>query len=100
MKFGFSAFNTVLCENHFSNEQQQKTDERRRNNFRMGNSAERHQEGKEEEEELRKAQRKGERKVTKSVEQLELLRSFYEENPLPTPSTYQRIASQTGLTAR
>ena len=97
MRFGFSAFNTVLCENHFSNEQN--TDGRRRNNFWMGNSAERHQEGKEEEEELRKV-RKGERKVTKSVEQLELLRSFYEENPLPTPSTYQRIASQTGLTAR
>ena len=94
MKFGFSAFNTVLCENHFANEQQQKTDGRR-NSFRMGNSAER----KEEEEELRKL-RKGERKVTKSVEQLELLRSFYQENPLPTPSTYQRIASQTGLTAR
>ena len=97
MRFGFSAFNTVLCENHFSNEQN--NDGRRNNNFWMGNSAERHQEGKEEEEELRKA-RKGERKVTKSVEQLELLRSFYEENPLPTPSTYQRIASQTGLTAR
>ena len=99
MKFGFSAFNTVHCENHFSNEHQQKTDGRRINYFRMGNSAERHQEGKEEEEELRKV-RKGERKVTKSVEQLELLRSFYEENPLPTPFTYQRIASQTGLTAR
>ena len=98
MKFGFSAFNTVLCENHFSNEQQQKTDGSI-NNFWMGNSAERHQDGKENEEELRKV-RKGERKVTKSVEQLELLRSFYEENPLPTPSTYQRIASQTGLTAR
>ena len=96
MKFGFSAFNAVLCENHFSNEQ---NTDGRRNYFRMGNSAERHQEGKEEEEELRKV-RKGERKVTKSVEQLELLRRFYEENPLPTPSTYQRIASQTGLTAR
>ena len=103
MKFGFSAYNTPLCDYHFSNEQQQETNVRMNldNNFRIENakSAERHQEGSEEEEELRKPT-KGERKVVKNVEQLELLKSFYEENPLPTPCTYQRIAVQTGLTAR
>ena len=103
MKFGFSASNTPLCEYHISNEQQQETNVRMNldNNFRIENtkSGESHQEGSEEEEELRK-HRKGERKVVKSVEQLELLKNFYEENPLPTPCTYQRIAVQTGLTAR
>ena len=97
MKFGLSAVNTVLCEYHFSNEQQQET------NVRIENvksaEAEGNQEGSEEEEELRKPT-KGERKVVKSGKQLGLLRSFYEENPLPTPCTYQRIAVQTGLTAR
>ena len=101
MKFGFSAFNNPLCEYHFSNEQQQETNVRK--NFRIENvksaEAEGIQEGSEEEEELRKPT-KGERKVVKSGKQLGMLRSFYEENPLPTPCTYQRIAVQTGLTAR
>ena len=72
------------------------------NNFRVenANSAERHQERAEQEEEELRRLRKGERKVAKSAKQLELLRSFYAENPLPSPCTYQRIAAQTGLTAR
>ena len=97
MKFGFSTSNSLLCENHFSNEQEPKTDVRRMN---LHNSAERHQEGSEQGREGVRKLRKGERKVVKTVKQLELLRSFYEENPLPTPCTYQRIATQAGLTAR
>ena len=97
MKFGLSSSNSLLCENHFSDEQEPKRDVRRMN---LHNSAEKHQEGSEQGEEGVRKSKKGERKVVKSVKQLELLRSFYEDNPLPTPCTYQRIATQAGLTAR
>ena len=97
MKFGFSTSNSLLCENHFSNEQEPKTDVRRMN---LHNSAEKHQEGSEQGEEGVRKTKNGERKVVKSVKQLEMLRSFYEDNPLPSPCTYQRIATQAGLTAR
>ena len=97
MKFGLSSSNSLCCESHFLNEQEPKTDVRRMN---LHNSAEKHQEGSEQGKEGARKLRKGERKVVKTVKQLELLRSFYEENPLPSPCTYQRIATQAGLTAR
>ena len=98
--FGLSALNTVLCQNHFLYKQRQEIDvginldnNLRTKTFRSTECQ------KDEEEDLRKL-RKGERKISKSAKQVEQLKIFYDENPLPSPCTYQRIAVQTGLTAR